>query len=191
MYPLLKDFRYFVNNRTQSASLQPMSRLPVAITLIILISLQMGGIWMIYTTAIIMHRQQKALRLADVSKRVELTLDASTYADCLIEENEISYLGMHYDVLSISFSNEEVRVLAVPDPAENKLHRTLENIRHQSSGWSALAHLVTDFSQSIYIHSSSIELDLASRSIAELSVFPSIGGNLCRLFFPEHTHPPC
>lgn len=191
MYPLLKDFRYFVNNRTQSASLQPMSRLPVAITLIILISLQMGGMWMIYTTAIIMHRQQKALRLADVSKRVELTLDASTYADCLIEENEISYLGMHYDVLSISFSNEEVRVLAVPDPAENKLHRTLENIRHQSSGWSALAHLVTDFSQSIYIHSSSIELDLASRSIAELSVFPSIGGNLCRLFFPEHTHPPC
>ena len=168
-----------------------MSRLPVAITLIILISLQMGGMWMMYTTAIIMHRQQKALRLADVSKRVELTLDAATYAACLIEENEISYLGMHYDVLSTSFSNEEVRVLAVPDPAENKLHRTLENIRHQSSGWSALAHLATDFSQSIYIPSSPIELDLASRSIAELSVFPSIGGNLCRLFFPEHTHPPC
>jgi hypothetical protein len=94
-------------------------------------------------------------------------------------------------VLSISFSNEEVRVMAVPDPAENKLHRTLENIRQQSSGWSALAHLATDFSQSIYITSSPIELDLASRSIEELSVFPSIGGNLCRLFFPEHTHPPC
>ena len=168
-----------------------MSRLPVAITLIILISLQMGGMWMMYTTAIIMHRQQKALRLADVSKRGELTLDAATYAACLIEENEISYLGMHYDVLSTSFSNEEVRVLAVPDPAENKLHRTLENIRHQSSGWSALAHLATDFSQSIYIPATTIELELPIRGFEGRLVFPQVGNTLCRPFFPEHTHPPC
>jgi hypothetical protein len=168
-----------------------MRRLPVAILLITIIFLQIGGMWMIYTTAIVLHRQQKALRLGDVSKRVELTLDASTYAACLIEENEICYRGMHYDVLSISLSNEVVRVLAVPDPAENKLHRTLENIRHQSTGWSALAHLANDFSQCIYIPSSPIELELASRSIEELSVFPPTGGNLCRLFYPEHAHPPC
>ena len=168
-----------------------MRRLPVAILLITLIFLQLGGMWMIYTTAIVMHRQQKALRLGDVSNRIELTLDASTYTACHIEENEICYRGMHYDVLSISLSNEVVRVLAVPDPAENKLHRTLENIRHQSTGWSALAHLATAFSQSIYIPSTPIELELSPRGIEGLLVFPQVGSTLCRPYFPEYTHPPC
>lgn len=168
-----------------------MRRLPVAIVLITLIFLQLGGVWMMYTTAIVIHRQQKALRLGDVSKRVELILDASTYATCLIEEDEICFKGMHYDVLSVSCSTDFVRVVAVPDPAENKLHRTLTNLRHQSTGWSRLAHLASVFSQSIYIPSSLVELELPREGAERLLTFPPISSTLNRSYFPELAHPPC
>jgi hypothetical protein len=128
-----------------------MPRKSIAAILILLALSQIGGAWMVYTTALWVHKTNRESRLLQASKRVQFVLTASEYRAALVEEEEIVIHNRMYDVVSVSENCENVIVIAVPDDAENKLKRTLNELQKESTGWSELANLASAFSITSFI----------------------------------------
>jgi hypothetical protein len=106
---------------------------------------------MVYTTALWVHKTNRESRLLQASKRVQFVLTASEYRAALVEEEEVVIHNRMYDVVSVSENCENVIVIAVPDDAENKLKRTLNELQKESTGWSELANLASAFSITSFI----------------------------------------
>ncbi len=123
----------------------------IAAILTLLVLSQIGGAWMVYTTALLVHKQNKESRLLDISKRVQIALSLSEYQSSLVEEGEIFFENRLYDVVSVLKNGENVLVIAVPDHAENKLKRTLNGLQNETTGWSEFANLATAFSITTFI----------------------------------------
>jgi hypothetical protein len=123
----------------------------IAAILTLLVLSQIGGAWMVYTTALLVHKQNKECRLLDVAKRVQIALSVSEYQSALVEEGEILFENKLYDVVSVLENGEKVLVTAVPDHAENKLKRTLNGLQNETSGWSEFANLASIFSITTFI----------------------------------------
>jgi|GEM_PF-5421480 len=123
----------------------------IAAILIALVLSQIGGAWMVYTTALLVHKQSRESRLLDVSKRVQIALPVAEYQSAVIEEGEILFENRLYDVVSVSENGENVIVIAVPDHAENKLKRTLNGLQRECTGWSELANLASAFSITSFV----------------------------------------
>jgi hypothetical protein len=123
----------------------------IAAILTLLVLSQIGGAWMVYTTALLVHKQNKESRLLDVSKRVQIALSVTEYQSALVEEGEILFENRLYDVVSVLEIGEHVLITAVPDHAENKLKRTLSGLQNETTGWSKLANLASAFSMTVFI----------------------------------------
>jgi hypothetical protein len=123
----------------------------IAAILTLLVLSQIGGAWMVYTTALLVHKQNKESRLSDESKRVQIALPLSEYQSALVEEGEILFENRLYDVVSVLEIGEHVLITAVPDHAENKLKRTLSGLQNETTGWSEFANLASAFSITTFI----------------------------------------
>ena len=119
--------------------------------LILLVLSQIGGAWMVYTTALWVHKTNRESRLLDVSKRVQFELPASEYRAAIVEEGEIVIQGRLFDIVSVSENGEKVIVVAIPDQAENKMKRTLSGLQNETTGWSQLSKLASAFSMTVFI----------------------------------------
>lgn len=122
-----------------------------AAMLILLVLSQIGGAWMVYTTALWVHKTNRETRLLDISKRVQFELTIAEYQEALVEEGEIIIQNRLYDVVSVSENGENVIVLAIPDHAENKMKRTLNGLQNETTGWSQLSKLASSFSMTVFV----------------------------------------
>lgn len=127
---------------------------------------QVAGMWFIYTTALFLHQELKAIRLSDCGKWEELNLTQDEFERSVKEEEELIVDGVFYDLVSVQHTPEGIRAIAVRDTGENKLQATLDSIQHDTNGWSALAHLAFEFSFSPFI------IETASVSAAAIITQP-------------------
>ena len=125
----------------------------IIILMIALILAQLGGVWMVYSTALAIHKQNKEHRMADQSKwqTFELSLDAFEHQR--VEDDEIMIDGQIHDIVKISYQPTLVRVVAIPDKAENKLKNSLSRLQSECCGWSDIAKRVQTFAATSYIPS--------------------------------------
>jgi hypothetical protein len=130
-----------------------------AAILILLVLSQIGGAWMVYTTALWVHKTNRDTRLLDTSKRVQLELTVAEYREALVEEGEIVIQNRLFDVVSVSENGENVIVLAIPDHAENKMKRTLNGLQNETTGWSQLSKLASSFSLTVFVQETILVLE--------------------------------
>jgi len=136
-----------------------MHRKSIAAILVLLVLGQIGGAWMIYTTALWVHKTNRESRLLDVSKRVLFELPASEYRAAIVEEGEIVIQNRLYDVVSVAENGETVLIVAIPDQAENKMKRTLSGLQNETTGWSQLSKLASAFSMTVFIQESILAIE--------------------------------
>lgn len=123
------------------------------ILLIALILAQLGGVWMVYSTALAIHKQNKEYRLADQSKWQTFELNPDEFELQLVKDDEIMIEGVLYDIVQISYQPAMVRIVATPDNAENKLKNSLSRLQSECCGWSDIAKRVQTFAAMSYIPS--------------------------------------
>lgn len=127
-----------------------MHRRIVSYILAILIVSQIGGVWVVYTTAIWLHKQNKNARLADQSKWQHFELSPAAFESFRLEEDEVMLNGQLFDIVAIKTTSQGLVITATPDYAENKLVRTLQGFQRENNGWSEFARLAQLFSLTLY-----------------------------------------
>jgi hypothetical protein len=131
--------------------------------LVLCILSQVGGIWVIYSTAIVIHRQNKELRINDTSKWITLVLTKEVYKKAKLEsDDELMLSGVMFDIVSASEQDSLITIILVEDSAENKLKDTLSHIQQSNNGWSETAKMAASFGVSIYITPRATALELRS-----------------------------
>jgi cell division protein FtsL len=123
----------------------------LTVLLIALILAQLGGVWMVYSTALVIHKQNKEHRLADQSKWQTFELSPEAIKLQLVKDDEIIIDGQLYDIVQISYQPTVVHVVATPDKAENKLKNSLSRLQSECGGWSDIANRVQTFAATSYI----------------------------------------
>jgi hypothetical protein len=90
------------------------------IVLIILLSLQAGGLLVVYQVqqSALRHQMQQALKNPDTELE-KLTLTLTQYCEGKRGEDELCLKGKMYDVKTVKFLNNEVTVLAASDTRED------------------------------------------------------------------------
>jgi hypothetical protein len=119
--------------------------------LIALVVCQIGGAWMVYSTALWLHVQKKEIRLADSSKWTLLELTTSEFSNALVEKGELRIHDSMFDIVSFQIKGDIVCVFAVPDTSENKLRNTLDGLQSEDTGWAHLAKLAQVFSMTPFV----------------------------------------
>jgi hypothetical protein len=127
-----------------------MQRTVIALILTLLVFCQVGSVWTLFSTAIWLHKQNKAVRLADQSRWEEFSLSNTQYESWLEGDDEIEINDKLYDIVSINQTRDRVIIIAVADHAENKMKRTLSGLQEEESGWSQLAKRTQEFSTSVF-----------------------------------------
>jgi hypothetical protein len=140
--------------------------------LVALVVCQIGGTWMVYSTALWLHKQKKELRLADSSKWTILELTYSEFSDALVEKGELRVNEALFDIVSYQLNGDIVCIVAVPDATENKLRNTLDGLQNDDTGWSHLAKQAQAFSMTPFI--TEVYPSLAIKCISEISNHTSI-----------------
>jgi hypothetical protein len=130
-----------------------------AAILILLVISQIGGAWMVYTTALWVHKTNRETRLLDISKGVQFELTVADYREALVEEGEIVIQNRLYDIVSVSENGENLIVLAIPDHTENKMKRTLNGLQNETTGWSQLSKLASAFSMTVFVQETILVLE--------------------------------
>jgi hypothetical protein len=123
-----------------------MQRTAIALILTLLVFCQVGSVWTLFSTAIWLHKQNKAVRLADQSRWEEFSLSKTQFESWLQGDDEIEINNKLYDIVSIDQTKDQVIIIAVADHAENKMKRTLSCLQKDQSGWSQLAKRAQEFS---------------------------------------------
>ena len=122
-----------------------------AFSLLALLLLQVAGMWFIYSTALVLHKEVKFMRLSNESNWISLTLSHECFHAGLLGEDELYYEGQYFDLVAYHKTNEAVHITAVKDNEENTLKRTLASVQSEGTGWSALAHYAYNLSLSPFI----------------------------------------
>lgn len=122
-----------------------------AYSLLALFLLQVAGMWFIYTTALLVHKEVKFMRLSNESNWISLTLTHQSFSAALQDEDELYFEGQYFDLVNYYKTNETVHIIAVKDNDENTLQRTLAGVQSERTGWSALAHYAYNLSLSPFI----------------------------------------
>ena len=130
----------------------------LTVLLIALILAQLGGVWMVYSTALVIHKQNKEHRLADQSKWQTFELSPEAIKLQLVKDDEIIIDGQLYDIVQISYQPTVVHVVATPDKAENKLKNSLSRLQSECGGWSDIAKRVQAFAAISYVPSQVLRL---------------------------------
>jgi hypothetical protein len=123
----------------------------LALLLTLCILSQVGGIWVLYTTAIAVHKQNKELRMSDQSKWIARVFSLDSFHALLEGEDELVIDGVMFDIVSATEHNSLVTAILVEDRAENKLKNTLSGIQKSHSGWSETARMAVSFGISPYV----------------------------------------
>lgn len=137
-----------------------MKRKTLVILLVVCILSQIGGTWMIYTTALAIHKQNKKLRISDQSHWITQVLTLKEFKAQQEGNEELVIAGRIFDIVSVTEGSSTITVTMVEDKAENKLKRTLEGLQRSSSGWSEMAKKIAAFGTSLYELSESTALKL-------------------------------
>lgn len=122
----------------------------IAMVLNSLIFAQIGGVWVVYTTALAIHKQNKNRRLANKDNWIEYEMAADEFKRALQGEDEIVINGLLHDIVKATTHKDKIAVVVVEDHAENKLKSTLKGIQSDSAGWSDLAKKAYAFGFSGY-----------------------------------------
>jgi hypothetical protein len=147
-------------------------RLRLSIVLLItLITLQVGGIWSIYSTALLLHKQSKCIRLADSNQWIEFGLTTEEFQLSTVEDGELLIDGQFYDVVDTSRIGNLVHVRVVRDAAEYKLTVIVKGVQQQNHGWSAVAKYASSLSISPYLIPCGISINFTPNWIAVKHLF--------------------
>jgi hypothetical protein len=123
----------------------------IALLLTLCILSQVGGIWVLYTTAIAVHKQNKELRMSDQSKWITRVFSIEGFHAHLEGEDELVIDGVIFDIVSATEHDSRVSATLVEDHAENKLKNTLSGIQKSNNGWSETAQMAVSFGISPYV----------------------------------------
>ncbi len=145
-----------------------MKRKTLVILLVVCILSQIGGTWMIYTTALAIHKQNKKLRISDQSHWITQVLTPKEFKAQQEGNEELVIAGRIFDIVSVTVGSSTVTVTMVEDKAENKLKRTLEGLQRSSSGWSEMAKKIAAFGTSLYEISESTAIELLTLTTTQL-----------------------
>jgi hypothetical protein len=144
-----KHFRIFASVNTRLC----------ALILSICLFSQIGGIWMVYTAAIVIHKQNKELRISDSSKWITRVLSHEQFYAFREGQDELMIDGVMFDIVSVAEHGSIVTAVMVEDGAENKLKNTLTGIQRSNHGWSETAKMAASFGLSPYLPANTTQLD--------------------------------
>jgi hypothetical protein len=156
-----------------------MFRQTIALVLTLLVVCQIGAVWTIFSTAIWIHQQNKAVRLSDQSRWEQFSLTAQQFESQLEGESEIEINDQLYDVVAIERVGAQVNIIAVADDAENKMRQTLIGLQKEETGWSQLAKRAQAFSFSAFYPEKSLEV-FQQTSELQTVYFQYHDNHLCR-----------
>jgi hypothetical protein len=163
-----------------------MQRKVLALILTLLVFCQVGSVWTLFSTAIWLHKKNKAIRLADQSRWEEFSLSKTQFESWLEGDDEIEINNKLYDIVSIDQTRDQVIIIAVADHAENKMKRTLSGLQDEDSGWSQLAKRTQEFSSSVFRPEKALHIPKAA-SISPEIYFHFADNRLCKglRFLPD------
>jgi hypothetical protein len=155
-----------------------MQRTVIALILTLLVFCQVGSVWTLFSTAIWLHKQNKAVRLADQSLWEEFSLSNTQFESWLAGDDEIEINNKLYDIVSIDQTRDRVIIIAVADHAENKMKRTLSGLQDEESGWSQLAKRTQEFSASVFRPEMTLQISRPAGTLSQI-YFHFVDNQLC------------
>lgn len=94
----------------------------VWLIMLIILFLQMGGLWTSLKVEQLIHRWEMMERMeADPQNLLNIVLPLIEYKSCLVESDEILWHGEMYDVKSVTADGGLVELLVFPDKEEDRI----------------------------------------------------------------------
>ena len=102
--------------------------------MLILLILQFGGILIVFNIKqVIVQHQMKEKMENESSKFENLTLTTNQYKKCRINSKEIYFNGKMYDIKSIAFVGDSVKIMAIDDIEEKKIMDIIKMLSNKAN----------------------------------------------------------
>ena len=120
----------------------------VSYSCLLLLSMQIVGIWGIYSAGLILHKQTKEMRLNNSNQWVEFVFTPEEYRKICSENGELMIEGRLYDLVKSEVTSTYAKITAIADVEEEILNATITQIQSNKHGWSNMAKYAVELSLS-------------------------------------------